>query len=364
MILTGAGENGEDLVLNFHARDDRLKPGWATVGVASGTVYRHGLGRRGTLVQGRVTTDIGPVQYDYAVTARVEGKKLVGSYAGRHGIVGASEDVSGKVTGRLETPAVGGDLYVRLHLNSMYTRHGHIRHPYVEATVRGGKVVSGRFSFRAKAGDELDDNKIEGGDLKVTGGHLVGTVQATVSAGDASHGTYAFSIDLPVNNNFVRGEYHTRKDGNDWGSHGVAGFVRGLAKPKGDAVLHVTLDRGIEAQRSLTVLLRRHQGRFVDGIAVGGNQAFHVVEPIDVKIEGSKVSGSVKVTLQPDGNFPPGGRAVECIYAVRAELNGGGEVVGTFSGSYGRRHSKDGFLTGTILSTEQLRREFYGVPGK
>jgi hypothetical protein len=311
-----------------------------------------------------MATDIGPVRYDYAVTVRIQDKKLVGSYAGRHGIVGASDDVSGKVTGRLETPAIGGDLYVRLHLNSMYTRHGHIRHPYVEVTVRGGKVVGGQFSFRAKAGDELDDNRIEGGDLKIRGGRLVGTVRATVSAGDASHGTYAFSIDLPVNTNFVRGEYHTRKDGNDWGSHGVAGYVRGLTRPLDDAVLHVTLDRGIEAQRSLTVLLRRHEGRFVDGIAVGGNQAFHLVKPIDVKIEGGKVSGSVKVTLQPDGDFPPGGRAVECIYQVRAELNGDGEVVGTFSGSYGRRHSKNGSLTGSILSTEQLRREFYGVTGK
>jgi hypothetical protein len=29
MILAGAGEDGEDLVLNLHARDDRLKPGGA-----------------------------------------------------------------------------------------------------------------------------------------------------------------------------------------------------------------------------------------------------------------------------------------------------------------------------------------------
>jgi hypothetical protein len=122
----------------------------------------------------------------------------------------------------------------------------------------------------------------------------------------------------------------------------------------------VTLDRGIEAQRSLTVLLRRHEGRFVDGIAVGGNQAFHLVEPVDVKTESGKVSGSVKVTLQPDGDFPPGGRVVECIYQLRADLSGDDEVVGTFSGSYGRRRSENGSLTGSILSTEQLRREFYG----
>jgi hypothetical protein len=245
----------------------------------------------------------------------------------------------------------------------MYTRHGHIRHPYVEATVRGGKVVDGRFSFRAKAGDELGDNRIAGGNLKVRDGRLVGTVRATVSAGDAAHGTYAFSIDLPVNNNFVRGEYHTRKDGNDWGSHGVAGYVRGLTSPENDAVLHLTLDRGIASQRSLTVLTRRHEGRFVDGIAVGGNQAFHLIEPIDVKIEGGKVTGSMKVTLQPDGDFPPGGRVVECMYEVRADLSDDSEVVGTFSGSYGRRHSRNGSLTGSILSTEQLRREFYGVTG-
>ena len=51
-------------------------------------------------------------------------------------------------------------------------------------------------------------------------------------------------------------------------------------------------------------------GEFTSGIAVGGNRAFHTVEPVDVKIERGMISGSAKVTLQPEGDFPPGGRAV------------------------------------------------------
>jgi len=365
MILKGAGENGEDLVLDFHARDDRLKSGWVTIGPGAGCLRRHGLERRGALVQGRMTTDIGPVQYDYEVTARVQGKELVGSYAGRHGISGVTDRISGQVAGRLEAPAAGGELFVRLHLASMYTRHGHIRHPYVEATVRGGKVVGGRFSFRDKSGDVLANaNRVEGGELAVRGGRLAGTVRATVTAGDASHGTYAFSIDLPVNTNFVRGEYHTRKDGNDWGRHGVTGYVRGLAKPQGDAVLLLTLDRGIEGHKPLTLLVRRRDEQFAGGIAIGGNQAVHSVEPVGLRLERGKVSGRVNVTIQPDRGFPPGGRAVQCAYEVRADLSDAGEAVGTFSGSYGRQHKKSGAVTGNILSTEQLWREFYGPAGK
>ena len=364
MVLKGAGEKGQDLVMDFHARNDRLKTGWAAVGPVAGSLSRHGLERRGAQVQGRMTTDIGPVQYAYEVTARVQGGKLAGSYTGWHGISGVSGEILGKADGRLEAPAVSGDLFVRLHLASMYTRYGHIRHPYVEATVRGGKVVGGRFSFRCKHADEVGDSSIEGGALTARDGRLTGTVRATVTAGDAAKGTYAFSIDLPVNTNFVRGEYHTRKDGNDWGRHGVTGYVRGTGKPRGDAVLRLTLDRGIEARRPLTLLVRRRDGRLTGGIAVGGNQALHLIEPVGLEVEGGKVSGGVKVTIQPGRGFPPGLRPVQCAYKVHAKLSDDGEAVGTFSGYYGRRHKKTGALTGSILSTEQLWREFYGPVGK
>jgi hypothetical protein len=188
---------------------------------------------------------------------------------------------------------------------------------------------------------------------------LTGTLQATVIAGDSAKGPYAFSVDLPVNTNFVRGEYHTRKDGNDWGRYGVTGYVWGQGEPQGDAVLRLALDRAIKGRMPVTILASQRAGQFAGGMAVAGNQAQqHRVDLGGLRIERGRVSGSVKVVIQPDRFFLSGGRAIECAYQLDAEVGDDGRLAGTFSGEYGRRQNKRGDLTGSILSAGQLWREF------
>jgi hypothetical protein len=240
----------------------------------------------------------------------------------------------------------------------MYTRHGHIRHPYVEGIVRDGRVLEGTFSFQEKSGEETGSASLEGGELTATRGRLIGTVRATVAAGDAAHGTYIFSLDVPITTNYVHGEYETSKDGEDWGRHGVTGTVCGMGKVQGDAVLHLVLDRGIEGRQPLTVLVNRRGGRLTGGIAVGGNQALHRVRADSLRIEENRVTGTVRVTIAPDGGFPPGGHPVQCAYQVDAKVGAEGQVDGTFSGDYGLRHRRHGKVDGTILDVAQLWLEF------
>ena len=175
------------------------------------------------------------------------------------------------------------------------------------------------------------------------------SIRATVVAGDASPGTFTFAVDVPVRSNFVLGTYDTTKDNNHWGTHGMTGEVHGLGNPGDDGVLVLALDGGIEGERPLTLYLERHLDRFTGGVARGGNNEFHEVDASQLRLDGHTVAGPVGVTVHPSEDFPPGGRAVECEYTVKATLNDG-KVAGKFTGRYGVQKPIMSSLHGQIVS--------------
>lgn len=351
LLLAEAGEHGRPLVANLHARDGEVSTGWASVGYDTGFIRTHELQRDRNLLHGRLAVQVGPLQYVCDLAARMVGDELVGTYAARRGIVGAAEGITGAASGRLSAPPDGGDLHLELSLFSMYTRFGHIRRPSVEATVRGGKITGGTFEFGR---DPANRGKLEGGTLRVEHGRLTGRIHASVVAGDASHGTYTFAIDAPLRSNFLQGTYGTTKGGNDWGTHGLRGEVRGLGDPGDGGVLVLTLAGGIEGNRPLTLYLERRLDRFASGMARGGNSEFHEVDASRLRLTREAVSGVVAVTVRPGEDYPPGGRAVQCEYTVYAAIEGG-DAVGAFTGRYGVQKPLQGQLRGTVLTPDQVR---------
>jgi len=353
MLLARAGEQGEPLVVNLHARDGKVSTGWASVGYDTGFIRTHELRRDRDRLRGRLAVDVGPLQYVCELDARVVADELMGNYAGRRGIVGAVEGITGVASGELSPCAEGGDLRVELHLWSMYTEFGHIRNPNVEAIVRGGRIADGSFDFgRAPT----NRGKLEGGTLQVRNGRLTGSIRTTVLAGDASHGTFTFAIDVPVRSNFVQGTYGTTKDGNNWGTHGMTGEVHGLGDPGDGGVLVLVLDGGIEGNRPLTLYLERDLDRFPGGMARGGNGEFHEVDASQLRLAGKTVAGPVAVTIIPAGDYPPGGRAVECEYEVHAAIKDG-KATGEFTGRYGVQRPLRGDVHGRIVRAEQLQAD-------
>jgi len=351
MALAGAGEDDDPLVIDLHSRDGELSTGWARVGCETGFIPAHELRHDGDRLRGRLAVDVGPLQYVCELDARTAGDAIRGEYTGRRGIAGAVAGITGAAAGRLWPRAEGGDLQVELHLWSMYTEFGHIRNPDVEATARGGKITGGRFDFGRKPDNR---GKLEGGTLQVRDGRLIGNIRATVLAGDASPGTFTFAIDAPVRSNFVQGTYDTTKDGNHWGTHGMTGEVHGLGEPGEGGVLVLTLEGGIEGERSLTLYVERRADRFTGGMARGGNNEFHEVDASQLRLDGREVAGEVAVTVRSSDGFPPGGRAVECEYTVEAAINNG-QVEGKFAGSYGVQKPLKGPLHGEIIPPGRRR---------
>ena len=356
LMLAGAGENGEPLAVDLHARKGKPSTGWAHVGTNTGLISSHGLRREGDMLRGRLNVQVGPLQYHCDLTARAAGDRLTGEYTGRRGIAGAVDGLTGEATGRLSRVAAGGDLYDELHLNSMYTNLGHIRRPHVVATVRGGRVREGTFNFGRKPENR---GKLEGGALKVKDGRLTGAIDATVLEGDAARGTYHFKLDVPVRSSFLQGTYETTRDGKDWGVHDVTGEVRGLGEPGDGGVLAIALDGGIAGEASMTLYLDRKGGRFTGGMARGGNSSMHEVDASRLRIAGEAITGDVSVTVLPEGDFPPGERSVKCEYTLNARVGADGKAAGTFSGRYGVQQPLQGRLDGSILTPQQLRDEFY-----
>jgi outer membrane protein assembly factor BamB len=350
--LANAGEAGEPLVVNLHSRDGEIRTGWASVGYETGFVRDHQLRCEGDQLSGRLAVDVGPLQYICDLEASAAGNELAGTYTGRRGIAGAAEGISGTASGRLSPRAAGGDLQVLLHFWSMYTEFGHIRNPDVEATVRDGKITGGKFEFGRKAENR---GRLDGGELAVQNGRLKGSIRATVLAGDAARGTYTFVIDAPIHHNFVQGTYETKKDGDDWGTHGLTGEVHGRDASSDGGVLVLALDDGLEGQRPLALYLGRQLDRFPGGMARGGNTEFHAVDASGLRLAGKNLTGTIEVTILPGESFPPGGRAVKCHYTVQATV-ANGEASGEFTGRYGIQSPLHGQVQGSVLSVGKLTR--------
>jgi hypothetical protein len=70
MVLNEAGEDGEPLVLNLHARDAKLSTGWASAGYETGFIRSHELRRDRNVLRGHLTVEVGPLQYVCELTAR------------------------------------------------------------------------------------------------------------------------------------------------------------------------------------------------------------------------------------------------------------------------------------------------------
>jgi outer membrane protein assembly factor BamB len=350
LSLANAGEDEEPLVVHLHSRDGKIQTGWASVGCATGFIRDHQLRCERDRLSGRLAVDIGPLQYVCDLEGHVAGDELGGTYTGRRGIAGAAEGISGTASGRLSPLAAGGDLQVQLHLWSMYTEFGHIRNPDVEATVRDGKITGGKFEFGRKVENR---GRLDGGELAVQNGRLKGSIRATVLEGDAARGTYTFVVDAPIHHNFVQGTSETKKDGDNWGTHGLTGEVHGQGASSDGGVLVLALAGGLEGQRPLTLYLGRQLDRFPGGMARGGNTEFHTVDATGLRLAGKHLTGTIEVTILPGGSFPPGGRAVKCHYTLQATV-ADGEASGEFTGHYGVQSPLHGQVQGRIQSAGKL----------
>jgi hypothetical protein len=96
MVLKQGAEDAHDVVLEFHARDDRLKSGWATVGPAAAFLNSHGLERERGRVAGSVKVAIQPdrfflsggraIECAYQLDAEVgDDGRLAGTFSGEYG---------------------------------------------------------------------------------------------------------------------------------------------------------------------------------------------------------------------------------------------------------------------------------------
>ncbi len=356
LVLVGGAEGDGDLTVRLHTRDGRPSTGWATTPTTSGTVRAHRLVRQEAKLVGPIVVELGSVLYEYQLDTVLDRGEIAGTFAGKHGIVDATGPITGPLSGQLQPRATAGSPFqLHLELASMYTA-GQVRSPIIDATVRDGKITDGKF-YSANKGDRGFRGKLEGGQLTLGGGRLRGTIRATVTAGEATRGTYEFAIDGRADFNFVNGTFRAKLGDSDRGAHAFSGRIRGMGAPSAtDGVLTATLGKALPGDRPLTLLLDVRDGRVRAGIGRGGNAETHKVDPSRLTLRGQRLGGPVKVAIKPAGGFPPGNRSVECTYAVGGFLKDG-RLTGSYSGRYGRKHEAVGVIRGRILSEEDLETQ-------
>ena len=113
------------------------------------------------------------------------------------------------------------------------------------------------------------------------------------------------------------------------------GQVPPKADPE-DCLYALALDQALGAGKPLMIHLDRRDGRFVRafGSASRYNRASHAVDASALKLDGAKLSGIVRVTLNPDMYVPPNFQSLPCEFALLARIDGT-DVAGTYGGRFG-----------------------------
>jgi hypothetical protein len=112
----------------------------------------------------------------------------------------------------------------------------------------------------------------------------------------------------------------------------------------------LTLDKAADG-KPLKLHLRRQGGQVVAAFASGYNSRPHDVDISDLKADGDRIGGKLKVKIAPDPWLPADRKSVDCAYAVDMRASER-QISGTFNGAFGA-NACEGAVTGTVAASAQ-----------
>lgn len=151
-----------------------------------------------------------------------------------------------------------------------------------------------------------------------------------------------------------------------WGwMMGLAVLLCGMpAGAQGPQVGVLTLENGLMDGVSLTIHLALRENRPLAAFGTGYNSRPHDIETSELKIDAQRVTGRIKVTVNPDAYAPSHGQPVQATFDIDAPLTSG-MASGTFTGMCGdqpRKGAARGFI-GFGRETGDYRRLRLRIPG-
>jgi HEAT repeat protein len=110
-----------------------------------------------------------------------------------------------------------------------------------------------------------------------------------------------------------------------------------------DCIYALVLVNADGGNRPLVIHLDRADGRFRHAFAIGRriNQMPHEVDASGLVLDGARLSGQVRVRINPDPWYPPDGEPIACVYELDTHVTGA-DVHGGFRGRFGGRPAQGG----------------------
>ena len=102
----------------------------------------------------------------------------------------------------------------------------------------------------------------------------------------------------------------------------AAGTAANAAPRPTDAVYKLTLENAILSRTPLVVYMDCRDGVMKHAFGEGLNVVSHDVDASRLKLEGTALTGPLKVTVNPDNWVPKGYRQLHYTYGIRASING------------------------------------------
>jgi len=272
----------------------------------------------------------------YTIDVQLDGSKVSGSYEGRADGAAVKGAVSGAVAA---LPSAAG--LVRLTLDMINAaKDGPIdkrvwdRRGFVYVTYKAGRPVQAIVHGH---GDGRQVNYFEaavtGSDLRFEAGRMTGTLSVKSTRGRS----YVYTLDGVCAGGQVGGTFGKTVDGKAApGGLFVGAFEAIPAAPGKEALYDIELLGAVAGGRQLHCFLPRKAGAFRAGVGYSGqwNHSYHDVDPAGLMLAGEKLTGELRVTMNPDPYVPEDGKPVACRYTVDARV-GEGCVRGTFRGAFG-----------------------------
>jgi len=383
----------EDLPLTFHlGQQDGLFPqAWATLPGApkvADAVDAFGLRLSGGQVTGEikawVPSPTGEYLYDcrYTVDVKISGGKLSGSFDGNYAIRGNSlkfetdlmvlepgefrffthgEQLAGSVACDVQ-PRARGEGAVELDLNIGSVLSGgpsdKFRRVRLKLLLKDDKFQRGQMD-PTYLKEPRWSGQVKQADLNITDDRVSGTVTCHVESKDLVPGTYTFTVDGKIVGNSVYGRVTSRLGDRvlELPVGACGGVIRatdGRRPDPANAVLVLTFDRAIEETHRLYVHVGRRGEGFERGAAFWKTLRHMPVDAAELKWDGRRLSGEVRVTLTPESHAIPSDRPVPVVYAVDAKVEKDG-LSGSYRCTFGERLKVSGDAAGQVFSEQDLR---------
>jgi len=154
---------------------------------------------------------------------------------------------------------------------------------------------------------------------------------------------------------------------------GILGIVllAGCATPPGNAgkasridpknaVYAVTLNGAMLNHTQMDLHLNCRGGMFGSGVARTPKftRAAHTVDASRLQLEGGRLHGEIRITVNSDGYVPANWRTEKCAYRIDAKI-ADGKVEGNFEGEYGKADPR--IRGGTVIGKVMPRQRYDGL---